>query len=1182
MEAEMNDLLNAWKICSTGTTKPEQQAAFNYVETFKQTSNNIIPIGFNFILNNHQNALLSHFGLQLISHAVKLRWNNLSIDLKVQIKNNLMEILLNQMNESSLLFKLNYLKNNLCLTFLELVKREWPQNWPSLLTELYDISKKSLVHLDLVLTIYKYMAEEFISNNQALPSSRRKDINQYLNSNMEEIFKFFLDTLNAYRNVSSLAKTTLDCLSYYVDWININIVLSQNGLLIEILFQLLNDTSEDISLASSKCLLALVSRKGALPDRKPLLNLFNENYLNQIFSCIVKSVNSSSRELLRHLVSILVEMGMQLNALWTSTDFQRPPQLQIYLSAIYEFTNHPSKLLSYDAICLWNSLLTNDNIKNDQIILQFMTNLANDLTTSTIIFKVNSKQKLNPYDEDNFDTDEDLVKFITKYRNELAKLIKIASGLCMTSYLAAGLKWASKILVECQVIDDSQGYDTTSFYFLSWDALIFYWGLLMTHIGKSIKSGNQIDGEIKTSLLQLIKLSIDFKSKNPNFTSYNLSLLSSILPVCELDNTELMLKFVLEKLFSEYTFFKTLIENDKVRIKAVLNVRRQCLANILNICRSYTKWIKNLFDLIYAQITQFLTQSESTTVQMEQIILMETLVYCSNELQSYQKQAEFISSQLLSIKNFLLSAELITAIDSVENFILFVGLANHNLPNGLQNRKQIFYAINALFGILKCVQIPDGDETKLVSGGFMDTLTKQVRNPAFPIYSSILEVNLKLLKCFNLLHSQQTSSTFDPNYKDCLQMTENVKNVSLGIQYQQDSKHLEVDSSLYDVDRVQMFIYNTYDTLCQLLGLYFTKFKSELLWVQVNDSNVDFVYKYGDALFSCFDSLPDYRLRSITRYILRGLLESGSPKDHLNSTLYFKMNEILFEYFYSSMLNRISTKNKFYSDLSTDDTRPELTHKQLEDQVIEENQFILLCRDHADLLRQFFSFNTQLGSSISAIPHPDENETPEFIVDVSAKPKHTSTSNLLPMSELAIHLLKANQTIYQSVLLTLFEGLCWSDSFCCGRLVRLAHLLIDSYSISFQNQASTTDNSFCVFLNEQVATQFFTCVLNALQLHGEHLDTSGLLINLASLMYEKFPYPSQDCFDRLLLKIPNLNRKLFEEFQHKTRLSEPKNIEKHKKDKREIFKKLVDPIIGKFIIKKKLFTMNRPNIFNLR
>lgn len=320
MEAERNILIEAWKICSQGTAKDktQYQNAYDYIENFKKTSQFILDIGFDFSFST-DSFELAHFGLHLISNVIKFKWNDIDASFKLIIKNKLIDLITNLDSRSDVKKSTQYFRNNLCLTFLELVKREWPQNWPTLLTELCDISNKSYEQKDLVLTIFKFIAEEFIINeNPTLPTQRRKDIVQYFNANMEFVYKLFLDCLgDTYKSIQNtdpqnvelvqknifLIKSCINCLINYVDWINIQLIFAKDFALITTILSLLHH--QEICVDAAKCLISILNRKGALADRKPMINILNEHLLSKIYECFQMSMgNPQFKKLFKYLVNI--------------------------------------------------------------------------------------------------------------------------------------------------------------------------------------------------------------------------------------------------------------------------------------------------------------------------------------------------------------------------------------------------------------------------------------------------------------------------------------------------------------------------------------------------------------------------------------------------------------------------------------------------------------------------------------------------------------------------------------------------------------------------------------------------------------------------------------------------------------------------------------------------------------
>lgn len=320
MESERNILIEAWKICSQGMSKDKAQysQAYDYIENFKKTSNFILDIGFEFAYST-ESFELAHFGLHLISNVIKFKWNDIDPSIKLTIKNKLTDLITNLDSQPVANKSTLYFRNNLCLTFLELVKREWPQNWPTLLTELCEISNRSFEQKQLVLTIFKFISEEFIINeNSTIPVQRRKDIMTYMNANMEHVYALFLTCLeDTYKSINTteqqnvelmkknvnLAKFCIDCLVSYVDWINIELIFSKDFLLITVVLELLRH--KDLCVEAAKCLISILSRKGTLPERKPMINILNEHLLGKIYECFMMAVGNGQFEgLFKYLVLI--------------------------------------------------------------------------------------------------------------------------------------------------------------------------------------------------------------------------------------------------------------------------------------------------------------------------------------------------------------------------------------------------------------------------------------------------------------------------------------------------------------------------------------------------------------------------------------------------------------------------------------------------------------------------------------------------------------------------------------------------------------------------------------------------------------------------------------------------------------------------------------------------------------
>ncbi len=512
--------------------------------------------------------------------------------------------------------------------------------------------------------------------------------------------------------------------------------------------------------------------------------------------------------------SDLVIQGGQLNAVCQSNEYILPKDVNLYLNAIYELLHsNQSKLLAFEIVQLWNQLLSNDHLRTKSIIQQYMCELfpQNLVQNANGLMCKLTKKNLSQTDKNEMDNDDDEIhKFAIKFRNEVTKLIRTTAKLNSTYYVHYGFEWSLHIFQQthgaCQY---NEGFSSNSYFYTTWDGILFLWSNLMQILSKKIKTTEVSENLIAEQqiLFKLFKHTIDYKSDNPNYASFNLSLLSSLLPIVDLntDNQEYMLKIVIDKLLDEFDLFKAInldngFSESNVQLyskaylrKTVLNVRRQLLAILLNVCRTYTVNIKNLFNYIYEKLTGLLKLSTNLT-QMEQIIVIEILIYLSNEFNSYDLQANFIAEHMLSIKEFLCSnEEFLGSLDTTDAFIKFIGLnvdpSGDRIANekATTNRKQIFYSLNALYGVLKCIQVKElkNENRDLLSQwGFVqyNSLTKQyfTANPAFNLYKMLFEPLIKLLKSFNLLHNPTSVMQFNQAYADCLTMTETAKHVALG------------------------------------------------------------------------------------------------------------------------------------------------------------------------------------------------------------------------------------------------------------------------------------------------------------------------------------------------------------------------------------------------------------------
>ena len=422
----------------------------------------------------------------------------------------------------------------------------------------------------------------------------------------------------------------------------------------------------------------------------------------------------------------------------------------------------------------------------------------------------------------------------------------------------------------------------------------------------------------KEKTLSLLSMCVNVKLRNANFCSFSLSLLSSVITFSECYEPDVKANIyarVLEKIFDELSYFKNECVTDLQRgngtngnLKFKFNVRRQLAAITLTLCRNYATHFKSIFESVLNRVFEIISCTYSS--QMEKVILTQAIILSSMQIHSTEMQTRLVTQLMQPIYEFFASNDFRLSITSSEHFITFVGLnepstlGDHNAEAAVANRKKIFYFTNLYYGILK--SIPDTPNTNNSIG--------------FNLQS--FEALIVLLKFFNLVHSNELRMSVN---QSILAMTDSAKATTLGKEGNVAANNgvanlqSQQQNDFNEPDKANMFFFNTYDTLAQLLGLFMSKYKHELLLSPWSQTAFEVFSRLGEAMFTCFEQLPNFRVRSIVRYILKSCLISSTATSRVveNNFCVVKVNEMFLEYFLPSVFSRISQANRILVESQT-------------------------------------------------------------------------------------------------------------------------------------------------------------------------------------------------------------------------------------------------------------------------
>lgn len=284
-----------------------------------------------------------------------------------------------------------HIKDALSRIIVEMIKREWPQQWTTLLAELNDACGKGEAQTELVLLVFLRLVEDVALLQTIESNQRRKDIYQALTVNMTEIFNFFLRLI--YLHVDSFRHTTavgdqqkalahsrvvqvvLLTLTGFVEWVSIVHIMAGEGRLLQMLCILLNDVAFQIPAA--ECLAIIANRRGQLKERKPLAILFSKEAIEYVY----RAANTKDGIPAEHnyafakkLLSVVSGVSSQLFTLWGKDDGPviRPEQFTTFLETVFTFTRHPSLTITHGACLIWSNLLKHDQISKDPLFFEYV------------------------------------------------------------------------------------------------------------------------------------------------------------------------------------------------------------------------------------------------------------------------------------------------------------------------------------------------------------------------------------------------------------------------------------------------------------------------------------------------------------------------------------------------------------------------------------------------------------------------------------------------------------------------------------------------------------------------------------------------------------------------------------------------------------------------------------------
>uniref|UniRef100_A0AAY4D984 Exportin-5 n=1 Tax=Denticeps clupeoides TaxID=299321 RepID=A0AAY4D984_9TELE len=1109
--------------------------ALKFCEEFKEKCPFCVQCGLQLSEKVHS-PVIRHFGLQILEHVIKFRWNNMSQQEKVHLKNCAMGLLSN--GTTSILEEESHIKDALSRIIVEMIKREWPQQWPDMLKEMETLTSLGDAQTELVLLILLRLVEDVITF-QTLPTQRRRDIYLALTQHMDSIFSFLLNILQQHvddyrRLVSAKAHcrvgvAALNTLAGYIDWVTMVHITHDNCRLLEVLCLLLSEP--ELQMEAAECLIIAISRKGKLEDRIPLMVLFDDVAMHYIVSS-AQSADGQHYSFLKRLCQLLCALGGQLCSL-VGSHVEVPTNIDKFMEAFLAFTTHPSQFLKSSTQITWGTFFRHEVLSKDPVIIQMAVRYIRETMTNLVKrgFPSKNDSPSCQYSRVDFDSDEDFNHFFNSFRAQEGEVVRNACRIIPLEAFLISSEWLKYQI--SQPINTGRPWDSCptgeglcsilSPSAVQWDAMTFFTEGVVGQLFKNVER-EKLPVEQGIELLQEV---LNYETRDPLILSCVLTNVSSLFPF--ITYKPQLLPLVLIKLFNAITF-EVVEESKAPRTRAVKNVRRHACSSIIKMCRDYPDFILPCFEMLYNHVKK-LFANEFLLTQMEKCALMEALVLISNQFKDYNKQEAFLEELLAPVRALWLSEEMSSVLSDPVLFLKYVGadqvLTDPNTEDqfGL-NRSRISFCVYTLMGVVKRARWPT-DQQEAQAGGFVvgcsSTGAPIHRSPCTAQVLGLLPNLLAFIRTHNCLFLPENVAHLSETFTRVHEVMDVERNLVLGL----PQPVLDIyDSPVYKttLERMQGFFCTLYDNCFHVMGNLGPSLHQDFYTIE------GLAEQIIGSMFTNLDSLPDNRLRpfmfhlTFSRVFMKQLVLS-CPKEYYESLLCPLLGP-LFAY----MLQMCVVSGSDDEEESVVCEESQVTQELLEEQLLR-----IVTRELLDLLSEWTSSTVE-----------------EYIV-------LSKLEYLFPFNPLL-------QDIYMTLLTISFNALSWKDTSICHRTASVVcwTLLRQVIGENLQTEA---------------VTWFFTSILKGLQMHGQHEGSLVALTQLALLVYETLR-PQYTELRTIVTQIPNVQIEALDQFEQK--MLTPSTNKATEKKRKDHFKKLLAGAVGKPLgqqFKKEVHIRNLPALF---
>ena len=210
-------LLDATVVAFLDPRNPARKQAENVLEQFQQHPDAWTRVDQ--VLETSTRTETKFMALKILEELIKFRWRRLPAEQRDVVRQYLVQKIIALSQDEATLRAQSAFVKKLNLALVQVLKHEWPANWPSFIPDIVSASKTSEVLCENNMGILKLLSEEvFDFSKESMTAAKAEALKSGLKDQFQMVFELCEFILQASQRVS-LVVATLETLQRFVTWV---------------------------------------------------------------------------------------------------------------------------------------------------------------------------------------------------------------------------------------------------------------------------------------------------------------------------------------------------------------------------------------------------------------------------------------------------------------------------------------------------------------------------------------------------------------------------------------------------------------------------------------------------------------------------------------------------------------------------------------------------------------------------------------------------------------------------------------------------------------------------------------------------------------------------------------------------------------------------------------------------